>query len=62
MVAVLEARGIPVAYVPFEGEQHGYRQAKTIRRAYEAEHYFYCRVFGLPLPADVTPVPIANLD
>ncbi len=62
MVEVLKAHGIPVAYVSFEGEQHGFRQAKNIRRAFEAELYFYCRIFGLPLPEGVAPVEIANLD
>jgi dipeptidyl aminopeptidase/acylaminoacyl peptidase len=61
MVEVLMARGIPVAYMPFEGEQHGFRQAKNIRRSLESELYFYCRIFGLPLPAGVAPVEIANL-
>ena len=27
MVAALRAKGLPVAYVPFEGEQHGFRGA-----------------------------------
>src|SRR5687768_17976156 len=41
MVAALRAKGIPFAYVPFEGEQHGFRKAESIRRALEAELYFY---------------------
>ena len=61
MVDALRARGIPVAYVPFEGEQHGFRQAKNIRRSLESELYFYCRIFGLPAPVGVAPVEIANL-
>ena len=35
---------------PFPGEQHGFRQASHIRRALEAELYFYSRVFGFDLP------------
>lgn len=62
MVSALERRGLPVAYVPFEGEQHGFRRSETLRRALEAELYFYGRIFGFR-PADrVEPVPIANLD
>jgi dipeptidyl aminopeptidase/acylaminoacyl peptidase len=61
MVAALDAKGIPHAYLAFPGEQHGLRQAAHIRRALEAELYFYGRVFGFA-PADpVDPVPIAHL-
>lgn len=61
MVAALEAKGLPVAYVAFEGEQHGFRKAANIRRALEAELDFYGRVFGFT-PADaIEPVPIRNL-
>jgi dipeptidyl aminopeptidase/acylaminoacyl peptidase len=61
MAAALEAKGIPYAYLPFEGEQHGFRQAAHIRRALEAELYFYGRVFGFDLADPVEPVPIAHL-
>ena len=61
MVNALRARNVPVAYVPFDGEQHGFRRAENIRRALEAEFYFYSRVFGFT-PADpITPIPIDNL-
>jgi dipeptidyl aminopeptidase/acylaminoacyl peptidase len=46
MYAAVQAKGLPVAYLLFEGEQHGFRQAKNIRRALEAELAFYGRVFG----------------
>lgn len=61
MVQALRAKGIPVAYVPFEGEQHGFRQAKNIKRALDGELYFYSRVFGFELAEDVEPVQIDNL-
>jgi dipeptidyl aminopeptidase/acylaminoacyl peptidase len=60
MVAALTANGVPVAYLEFPEESHGFRDAAAIRRSLEAEHYFYCRILGLPLPA-VTPVEIVNL-
>jgi dipeptidyl aminopeptidase/acylaminoacyl peptidase len=61
MVEALRAKGLPVAYVPFEGEQHGFRRAENIKRALDAELYFYGRVFGFE-PADVIePVRIENL-
>ena len=61
MVDALRAKGLPVAYVPFEGEQHGFRRSENIRRSAEAELYFYAQVFGF-VPADsVEPVTIENL-
>ena len=61
MVEVLRAKGLPVAYVPFEGEQHGFRRSENIQRSLEAELYFYGKVFGFT-PADaIEPVMIENL-
>ena len=60
MVDALDRRGLPVAYLRFEGEGHGFRRAGTIRRCLEAELYFYARVFGFE-PADtLPPVEIRN--
>jgi dipeptidyl aminopeptidase/acylaminoacyl peptidase len=61
MVDSLRKRGIPVAYVPFEGEQHGFRKAESIRRSFEAELYFYSRVFGFRLADKIEPIKIENL-
>ncbi len=61
MVAALRAKGLPVAYLAFPGEQHGFRRAETIRRALEAELYFYSRVFGFELADPVDPMAIENL-
>jgi dipeptidyl aminopeptidase/acylaminoacyl peptidase len=54
---------VPVAYVAFEGEQHGFRQAANIRRALEAELSFYGQVFGFELPEHqgIEPVTVENL-
>jgi dipeptidyl aminopeptidase/acylaminoacyl peptidase len=41
MVDALRGRGIPVGYLLFAGEQHGFRRAETIKRALDAELYFY---------------------
>jgi dipeptidyl aminopeptidase/acylaminoacyl peptidase len=61
MFAAVRARGLPVAYLPFEGEQHGFRRAENIKRSLEAEFYFYSQVFGFT-PADaIEPVKIENL-
>ncbi|HEX8129660.1 MAG TPA: S9 family peptidase [Pyrinomonadaceae bacterium] len=61
MVEALRAKGLPVAYVAFEGEQHGFRRAENIKRALEGELYFYSRVFGFELADPVEPVPLENL-
>src|SRR5262245_46145479 len=61
VLASLKQRGVPVAYVPFAGEQHGFRKAENIIRAQEAELYFYSRVLGFPLADEIEPVEIFNL-
>ncbi|NEP60962.1 MAG: S9 family peptidase [Symploca sp. SIO2G7] len=61
MVDALKKKSIPVAYLLFAGEQHGFRKADNIRRALDAEFYFYSRVFGFE-PADkIEPVEIWGL-
>jgi dipeptidyl aminopeptidase/acylaminoacyl peptidase len=61
MAAAARAKGLPVAYLAFEGEQHGFRKAETIVRSLEAELYFYGAVFGFA-PADaLPPIQIDNL-
>jgi dipeptidyl aminopeptidase/acylaminoacyl peptidase len=54
IVSALQAKGVPVSYIEFEGEQHGFRKAENIVRSLEAELAFYGEVFGFrpagPLP------------
>jgi len=61
MVAALTAKGVPVAYIAYEGEGHGFRRAANIMRTADAELYFYGRIFGFAPAGDVEPVEIANL-
>jgi dipeptidyl aminopeptidase/acylaminoacyl peptidase len=61
MVEAIRAKKIPVSYVAFAGEQHGFRQAKNIKRALDGELYFYSKVFGFDLAEPVEPVEIENL-
>ena len=61
MAEALRAKGLPVAYLAFEGEQHGFRKAATIIRSLEAELYFYGAVFGFEPADDIEPVHIDNL-
>ena len=61
MAAAVREKGLPVAYVAFEGEQHGFRKAETIIRSLEAELFFYGAVFGFEPSDHVEPVQIDNL-
>jgi len=59
-VAVCEKKKLPYAYLPFEGEQHGFRQAKNIRRSIEGELYFYSQIFDFATADEIDPVDIKN--
>jgi dipeptidyl aminopeptidase/acylaminoacyl peptidase len=62
MVAALKAKALPVAYIAYEGEQHGFRRAENIKRTLDAEFYFYSRIFGFEPAEPIEPVPIYNFD
>jgi dipeptidyl aminopeptidase/acylaminoacyl peptidase len=49
MVETLKEKGIPVAYVLYPGEQHGFRRAENIKRTMELEQWFYGQIFGFPV-------------
>jgi dipeptidyl aminopeptidase/acylaminoacyl peptidase len=59
-VAVCERKKLPYAYLSFEGEQHGFRQAKNIRRSIEGELYFYSQIFDFATADEIEPVDIQN--
>jgi dipeptidyl aminopeptidase/acylaminoacyl peptidase len=61
MADAVRAKGLPVAYLAFDGEQHGFRKAETIIRSLEAELYFYGAVFGFTPADEIPPVHIDNL-
>ena len=60
LVAALESKGLTYAYLVFEGEQHGFRRAETIRRSLEAELSFYGSVFGFEPADELEPIEIHN--
>lgn len=60
MFEAAKARGVPTAYLLFEGEQHGFRKAENIKRAFEAEFYFYSKIFGFTPADDIVPVAISS--
>jgi len=61
IVEALRKKGVPVAYLPFEGEQHGFRRAENIKKALGAELDFYSKVFGFDPPDSAEAIPIENL-
>ena len=61
MFEAVRNKELPVAYLAFAGEQHGFRQAENIKRALDAELYFYGKVFGFELATAVEAVAIENL-
>ena len=61
MFDAVRAKGLPVALLMFEGEQHGFRRAETIRRVLQAELAFYGRVFGFTPAGPPVALEIHNL-
>ena len=61
IVAALRGKGVPVAYLLLEGEQHGFRRAENVRRALDAELSFYAQVLGFPHDEGIEPVEVENL-
>jgi dipeptidyl aminopeptidase/acylaminoacyl peptidase len=60
MFEAARAREIPTAYLLFEGESHGFRKAENIKRALEAEFYFYSKIFKFEPADEIEPVEIEN--
>ncbi|BCL34812.1 S9 family peptidase [Nostoc sp. MS1] len=60
MYKALLVKGVPVAYVPFAGEQHGFRKAENIKKSLEAELYFYSRIFSFELSETIESIIIEN--
>ncbi|GAA1040604.1 prolyl oligopeptidase family serine peptidase [Streptomyces murinus] len=49
-LARVQGKGVPHAYLTFEGEGHGFRRADTMIRTLEAELSLYAQVFKLDVP------------
>ena len=62
MFNAIKAKNLPVAYVVFEHEAHGFRISENIKKALDSEFYFYARVFGFQPAEAIEPVEIINLD
>ena len=60
IVHALRGKGVPVAYLVFEGEGHGFRRSANVVRAAEAELWFYGQVLGFDPADDIEPVPLVD--
>jgi dipeptidyl aminopeptidase/acylaminoacyl peptidase len=62
IVDALKQRGVPHAYIAFEGEGHGFRKAENVKRALEAHLSFLAQVFGFHPADELEPIAIENLE
>jgi dipeptidyl aminopeptidase/acylaminoacyl peptidase len=62
IVDALERRGIPYAYIAFEGEGHGFRKAENVKGSEEAHLSFLAQVSGFELADEFEPIEIENLE
>jgi dipeptidyl aminopeptidase/acylaminoacyl peptidase len=62
IVDALKRRGIPYAYIAFEGEGHGFRKAENVKRSTEAHLSFLAQVSGFELAGEFEPIEIENLE
>ena len=60
MASAIKDKGLPVAYITFADEGHGFRQAPNIVTALESEFYFYSRVFDFEIADHIQPIEISN--
>ncbi|WCJ35369.1 alpha/beta-Hydrolases superfamily protein [Euphorbia peplus] len=59
----LKQKGLPVALVEYEGEQHGFRKAENIKFTLEQQMVFFARTVGRFDVADpITPIKVDNFD
>ncbi len=61
MFDAVRAKKLPVAYLLFKGEQHGFLKSENIKRSLEAELYFYSRIFRFDPADSIEPIQIENL-
>jgi dipeptidyl aminopeptidase/acylaminoacyl peptidase len=62
IVDALKRRGIPYAYIAFEGEGHGFRKAENVKRASEAHLSFLAQMSGFEPADELEPIEIEDLD
>lgn len=60
IVEAMQTNGLPVGYIEFEGEGHGFRRAENLVRAIEAELWFYGHVLGFEPADEIEPVEMST--
>ncbi len=58
----LKSKGVPTAYLEFEGEAHGFRKAENQIHSLEAELYFYSRVLGFEVAEELPAIDIMGFE
>ncbi len=53
-------KGIPYAYLAFEGEGHGFRKQENVRRSLEATLSFIGQVFGFAAADELEPLELTS--
>lgn len=61
MFNAIKDKQLPVAYVTFEQEAHGFRISDNIKKALDSEFYFYAQIFNFQPAEAIQPVEIINL-
>jgi dipeptidyl aminopeptidase/acylaminoacyl peptidase len=61
MFQAIKQKGLPVAYLAFPQEAHGFRMAENIKKSLDSEFYFYSRVFGFEPADQLEQIEIINL-
>ena len=61
MVNALDRQQVPHAFLLFDGESHGFRDADNIVTALEGEYTFFCRVLGIEPSGELGPLEIKHL-
>jgi dipeptidyl aminopeptidase/acylaminoacyl peptidase len=62
IVEALKRRGIPHAYIAFEGEGHGFRKAENVERAIAAHLSFLAQIFGFEPADELEPIELENVE
>lgn len=60
MIAALSQKKTSYAYMTFDNEQHGFRNAKNIKKSLEAELQFYAKILGFKPSDPLSDVVIKN--
>ncbi|MGL6341437.1 MAG: S9 family peptidase, partial [Waterburya sp.] len=56
MFNAIKDKGLPVAYITFEQEAHGFRMSENIKKALDSEFYFYSQIFGFKPAIAIEPI------